>query len=84
MSAGTVTYVAPARYPLTELHRAGYVPPVTDDPDPADGMTVCGLPMLWDELWVPVERREGDTVCWVCEAEGGAQGAAEDAEGVLF
>ena len=67
------TYVAPARYPLTVLHcqdpRNVAVVDMSRDGLPVDGWTMCGLPMLWDELWVPVERREGDAVCWVCEAE---------------
>ena len=74
-------WVAPARYPLTVLHRQDpdnvAVIDMSRDGAPVDGWTGCGLPMLWDELWVPVERREGDVVCRVCEAEGGA-------EGVLF
>jgi len=52
-------YVAPAARVLTELHRPA-----------ADGtQTVCALPFDEGELWVPVECREGDRVCWVCEAE---------------
>jgi len=60
-------YVAPARYPLAALHR----------PTGDGTQTVCALPMDEDGLWVPVERRDGDTVCWVCEAEGPAPGRAE-------
>lgn len=77
-------YVAPARYPLTVLHRPSPFPPVTDAADLDGGMTACGLPMLRDELWMLVERREGDTACWVCTAESGAVSAAEDAAEVLF
>lgn len=66
-------WVVPARYPLTVLHRPA-----------GDGeQTVCALPMDEHELWVPVERRDGDAVCRVCEAEG-AESAAEDVAGVLF
>ena len=66
----TAAYVAPAARVLTFLHRP--------DPDATpggvdgltgvatDGFTVCGRPMLVDELWVPVERRDGDRVCPAC------------------
>jgi hypothetical protein len=63
-------YVAPAARVLTVLHRP--------DPDagpgldrltgvPADGRTACGTWMYVDELWVPVDRRDGDRVCGRCE-----------------
>lgn len=76
-------WVAPARYPLTVLHRP--------DPDEhsvaglfrhegrVDGWTWCGMPLLEGELWMPVERREGDAVCWVCEAEGRAAATVQEA-----
>lgn len=60
-------YVAPARYVLTCLHRqAPGIPPVTAGPDPSDGVTVCGLPMLASELWRPVNGGDGDTLCTGC------------------
>jgi hypothetical protein len=60
-------YVVPARYPLTVLHRPA-----------ADGtQTVWALPMAEDELWVPVERRAGDTPCRVCEGDGHAEAVQE-------
>lgn len=67
-------YVAPARYPLTVLHRLDpSVPPTPPEYEyPCGGVTMCGLPLLHDELWRPLERREGDAVCWVCMAEGRA------------
>lgn len=74
-------YVAPARFILTTLHRqdpdAGPgTHPATGDP--ADGWTVCGIPMTRDELWRPVEARAGDRLCGACEAQA-ALGAAETA-----
>jgi hypothetical protein len=79
-------YVAPARYPLTVLHRL--------DPDREadlfgqeeriDGWTICGRPFRESELWMPVEGRDGDLLCTGCMLPGGAEGAAEDAAGVLF
>jgi hypothetical protein len=60
-------YVAPAARVLTVLHR----------PAPDGTQTVCALPFDEDELWVPVERREGDVVCWVCEAEERAEDVQE-------
>jgi hypothetical protein len=80
----TTTYVAPARRVLTFLHR----------PDPAtapgidaltgvaaDGWTACGRPMLTDELWVPVEYRDGDPVCPACCGPGPA---AQDVQEALL
>jgi hypothetical protein len=68
MTTGTAAYVAPARYALTELHRpdpaAG--PCVDGEGTPCTGRTVCGEFMGTDELWVPVERRDGDQVCAAC------------------
>jgi hypothetical protein len=76
--------VAPAARVLTYLHRPG---PATapGGPDwltgvPADGLTACGTPMLADELWVPVERRDGDRVCPAC---CGAGRPAEDVQEAL-
>lgn len=77
-------WVAPAARVLTVLHRR--------DPDrgpefdwltkaPADGWTVCGTPMLADELWRPVERREGDRVCPGCRVPGRP---AEDVQEALL
>jgi hypothetical protein len=63
-------WVAPAARVLTFLHRPD--PDATPGgPDwltgvATDGFTVCGTPMLADELWVPVERRDGDRVCPAC------------------
>lgn len=77
-------WVAPARYPLTVLHRQDPHAGPKSNPDPLDGWTRCDLPMLSSELWMPVDGRDGDLLCTGCMLPGGAQGAAEDAEGVLF
>ena len=78
-------YVAPARYVLTVLHRKDPdIPPVTKGPDPADGVTVCGLPLLLAELWRPVDSRDGDQMCEGCMPRGGAQAAAGDVEATLW
>jgi hypothetical protein len=65
---GMDAYVAPAARVLTVLHRP--------DPDREadlfgreeriDGWTACGLPFLESELWMPIERRDGDRVCPGC------------------
>lgn len=71
-------YTAPARYVLTELHRAA--PDAGDEP-----VTVCGTPMLAGEVWLPVDRRPGDRVCAGCEPGGTPGGAAgEKAAGLLW
>lgn len=78
-------YVAPARYVLTVLHRQDPdIPPVTTGPDPADGMTACGLPMLAVELWRPVDGRDGDQLCTGCMPQGSGRAAAEDVEATLW
>lgn len=77
-------YVAPARFVLTCLHRRDpAIPPVTAGPDPSDGMTVCGLPMLESELWRPVDGSDGDTLCTGCMPRGSAPPRAE-ATGALW
>jgi len=66
-----VSFVAPASKVLTVLHRPDpSIPAVETGPDPADGATVCGLPMLRAENWLPVERREGDRLCPGCDGAG--------------
>lgn len=79
----SAAYVVPAARPLTVLHRADpdARPGVAADGDPIRGWTVCELPMCASELWVPVERREGDTVCRACEAPGRA---AQDVQEALL
>jgi hypothetical protein len=61
-------YVAPAARVLTFLHKPSDAAPGTDwlTGVATDGQTACGCPMLADELWVPVERRDGDQVCPAC------------------
>ena len=61
-------YVAPARYALTVLHRQDPgVGPCTDgEGEPCIGRTLCGLFMGTAELWVPVERLDGDRACPAC------------------
>ena len=61
--------MVPAARVLTVLHR----------PAPDGTGTVCALPFDEDELWMPVERREGDTVCRACEAEGRPAGDVQEA-----
>ncbi len=58
--AVSAAWVAPAAWPVTVLHY-----PAEDGTQ-----TVCALPFDEAELWVPVERREGDRVCFVCESRG--------------
>jgi hypothetical protein len=74
-------YVVPAARVLTVLHRPDpdSAPAIIDGV--ADGWTACGLPMLTVELWVPVERRDGDRVCAGCAAPGRA---AEDVQEALL
>jgi hypothetical protein len=60
------TYVAPARYALDCLH----IPEPGAEADQAVGMaplTRCGITMEEDDLWVPVERTDGDRVCSACD-----------------
>ena len=79
----TEQYVAPARYVLTVLHRQDpSIPPVIQGPDPSYGATFCGLQMLTEELWQPVEHRAGDTVCARCAEPGKAR--ADDIQEVLL
>jgi hypothetical protein len=66
-------YVAPAHKVLTELHRADPgIPPVTTGPDPTTGATVCGLQMLAVDCWLPVEKRDTDSVCGPCDGRAPA------------
>ncbi len=75
-------YVAPARYALTSLHRPDPdgKPGTDGEGEPTTGRTVCGLLMGADELWVPVEARDGDPLCRQCTLVG-VTGAISD---VLF
>lgn len=85
-SEGIAVYVAPARYVLTVLHRqdpdAG--PGKDAEGDPVVGWTVCGLRMGEDELWVPVDGRDGDQLCTGCLPRGGGPVAIEDVEATLW
>jgi hypothetical protein len=69
MQPDTAVYVAPARRPLTFLHKPSDAAPGTDwlMKVPVTGWTACGAPMLAAELWVPVERQHGDRVCPACD-----------------
>ncbi len=64
-------YVAPAARVLTLLHRPD--PDREADlfgrPERIDGFTVCGLPFLASELWMHVDRREGDRLCPACAGD---------------
>jgi hypothetical protein len=70
-----IGYVVPASEALTVLHRKA---PEGDDgtaAEPADGRTACcGRPMLLSESWVPIDRRDGDSLC----------GEDKDAEATLW
>ena len=60
--------VAAACQALTELHRPDpAIPLVMVGPDPTSGTTVCGLPMLIAECWLPAEKRDTDKVCGPCD-----------------
>ena len=63
--------MAPAARVLTVLHR----------PAPDGTGTVCALPFDEDELWMPVEYREGDLLCPACCGPGRA---AEDVQEALL
>jgi hypothetical protein len=81
MNAPPETYVAPARYVLTVLHRRGAAPAAVTEltaAEPIDGWTACGRPMKADELWRPVDSRDGDQLCTGCMPRGSAHAAAED------
>jgi hypothetical protein len=84
--AGVAGYVAPARYPLTVLHRqdpaAG--PGVDGEGEPTAGKTLCGLFMAAGELWTPVDGRDGDQLCTGCMLPGNAPAPAGDTDGALF
>jgi hypothetical protein len=71
-------HIAPARYALTVLHRqdpAVMLPSRDGEGCPVTGWTLCGLGMGEDELWQPVEAREGDSLCPGCEAPGAVPAA---------
>ena len=57
--------VAPARYPLTELHKRE-VHATPGGGAAATGQTVCGKPMLAAELWQEVPWRDGNRLCPGC------------------
>jgi hypothetical protein len=68
-----VVYCAPARRPFNRLH-------IAEDgadfhaPEGCEGLTVCGLLMARDELWLPLARA-GEPVCRDCA--GGDAALAE-------
>ena len=76
------TYVAPARFVLTVLHRKGDEPgkvaELMGGAEPVDGWTACGRPMLVSELWRPVDGRDGDQMCTGCMPAGGGAGVQPD------
>jgi hypothetical protein len=61
-----VTYVAPARFALDCLHVPGTGSTVGELAGDVP-LTRCGTPMAGDELWQPVERKDGDRVCTACD-----------------
>ena len=78
-------YCAPAARPLTRLH----IPEDGADlaaPYGAEGLTRCGLVMVWAEVWVAVARRPGDYICGPClgEAEPQAQQLTLSAPGAIW
>lgn len=77
--AATAAYVAPAARVLTVLHRQD---PRTWPADEPPTRTVCGEPMLAEELWQPVEQRSEDAVCVRCAEPGKAR--AEDIQEALL
>lgn len=79
-------FVAPARYALTVLHRRDpAVPPSgpPEAPEAADGAARCGAPMLAADVWLTVQRRDGEALCPGC-FPGHPDAAAEPAEPALW
>jgi hypothetical protein len=58
-------YCAPADRPLIMLHEAE---PGANlgAPRGMEPLTVCGLPMIPSDLWIPVDRQPGDVLCPAC------------------
>jgi hypothetical protein len=72
-------YCAPAARPFRFLH----VAEPGADFHPRAGMeplTLCGLVMAWDELWIPFARQAADKVCRECSGEAGDRQAATHEE----
>jgi len=61
-------YCAPARKPFDRLHVAE---PGADFRAPAglEPLTVCGLVMARDDLWLPIDPRATDEFCRACLGE---------------
>ena len=61
-------YCAPAARPFTMLHiaepGADFHPHAGMEP-----LTLCGLVMAWEELWIEFPRRDADRVCRECSGE---------------
>ena len=63
-----VVYCAPARRPFHRLH-------IAEDgadfhaPEGCEGLTVCGLIMASDDLWVPVNPHPGEAICRDCTGQ---------------
>lgn len=59
---------APARYPLTVLHKQADGPPdpLPDTGEPVTGWTVCAAPMRASELWTELDWKPGDRLCGGC------------------
>jgi len=79
-------YVAPARYALTVLHRPdpSSGPGQDGEGAPTAGRTRCGLFMGEDELWRPVDGRDGDQLCTGCMLPGGRAAQGESDMEALF
>lgn len=69
-------YVAPAAKALTVLHIRNPRPanPAMAASPPADGETLCGMPMEAAGLWQVLGREPGDRVCGRCEDPGSDEG----------
>jgi hypothetical protein len=73
-----MTFCAPASKVVTVLHLRDPAVAASEKPEPSDGATRCGLPLLVAELWVPIaeeEMRPGDSVCRGCRGIADEQGA---------
>ena len=61
----TAVYCAPVTRPFRYLHIAE---PGADFHAPAgcEALTACGLVMVRADIWLAIDRQEGDLVCPVC------------------
>lgn len=71
----TPAYCAPASKVVTVLHLRDLDAKPGEQPEPYDGMTRCGLPLVVADLWIPVDRQPEDSVCRECQGLSDEQGA---------